>query len=168
MSSKQLRSASHWSQGNNWSVTGIHRQYSRISHRIWQSLDVIFLPNMQLECCTILQDTLRDNFDIFAASGESSAWVLLWKTRSRPIGARVCLVAQFAFSAFHLIRVRGLVVFWKETSGRQPQLITLENEGGDETTHTSPPKCFDDPDVFVGPRGPPERPGPPDPSAAGD
>ena len=61
-----------------------------------------------------------------------------------------------------------MVVFWKETSGRQPQLIPPENEGGDETTHTSPPKCFDDPDVLVGPRGPPEPPGPPDPSPAGD
>ena len=56
----------------------------------------------------------------------------------------------------------------ERTSGRQPQLITPENEGGDETTHTSPPKCFDDPDVLVGPRGPPEPPGPPDPSPAGD
>ena len=33
--------------------------------------------------------------DIFAASGESTAWVLLWKTRSRPIGVRVCFVVQF-------------------------------------------------------------------------
>ena len=61
-----------------------------------------------------------------------------------------------------------MVVFWKENSGRQPQLITPENEGGDETTHTSPPKCFDDPDVPFGPDGPPEPPGPPDPSPAGD
>ena len=43
----------------------------------------------------ILQGTLRGNFDILAASGESTAGVLLWKTRSRPIGVRVCLVAQF-------------------------------------------------------------------------
>ena len=36
-----------------------------------------FLPNMQFECCMILQDTLGGNFGIFAASGESTAWVLL-------------------------------------------------------------------------------------------
>ena len=39
-----------------------------------------FLPNMQFECCMILQGTLGSNFDICAASGESTAWVLLWKT----------------------------------------------------------------------------------------
>ena len=43
----------------------------------------------------LLQDTLGGNLDIFAASGEPTAWVLLWKTRSRPIGVRVCPVAQF-------------------------------------------------------------------------
>ena len=31
------------------------------------------------------------------SGGESTAWVLLWKTRSRSIGVRVCLVAQFNF-----------------------------------------------------------------------
>ena len=48
-------------------------------------------------------------FDIFAA------WVLLWKTRSRQIGERVCLVAQFDFfnTAFDP-RVWTMVVFWKE------------------------------------------------------
>ena len=45
----------------------------------------------------ILQGTLEGNFDIFAASGESTAWVLLRKTRSRPIGVRVCPAAQFNF-----------------------------------------------------------------------
>ena len=45
-----------------------------------------FLPNMQFECCLILQGTLGGNFDIFAACGESAAWVLLWKTRSIPVG----------------------------------------------------------------------------------
>ena len=30
------------------------------------------LPNMQLECCMIIQGTLADNFDIFAARGEST------------------------------------------------------------------------------------------------
>ena len=45
----------------------------------------------------ILQGTLGDNFDIFAASGESTAWVLLWEIRSRSIGVTVCPVAQFNF-----------------------------------------------------------------------
>ena len=82
----------------------------------------------------LLQGTLGGDFDIFAASGESTAWVLLWKTRSRPIGVRVCPVAQFNFfsTAFDP-REWTMVVFWKEDSGRQPRLITPENEGGDET-----------------------------------
>ena len=82
----------------------------------------------------LLQGTLGGNFVIFAASGESTAWVLLWKTRSRPIGVRVCPVAQFNSlrTAFDP-REWTMVVFWKEDSGRQPQLITPENEGGDET-----------------------------------
>ena len=45
-----------------------------------------FLPNMHYQCCVILQSTQSGNFDIFTASGEATAWVLLWKTRSRPIG----------------------------------------------------------------------------------
>ena len=70
----------------------------------------------------------------------------------------------------------------KENLGRQPHLITPENEGGDRTSYPSPPKFFDDPDVPSGPSGPPERPGtpgrpgqpglpsgwPPAPSPAGD
>ena len=32
-----------------------------------------------------------------------------------------------------------MVVFWEENLGRQPQLITLENEGGDETKFPPPP-----------------------------
>ena len=55
-----------------------------------------------------------------------------------------------------------MAVVWKEDSERQPQLITPENEGGDETSSPSPPRfiCFDDPDVPLGPcpRGPPEPP----------
>ena len=87
-----------------------------------------------------LQGTLGGNFDIFAASGESTAWVLVWKTRSRPIGVRVCLVAQFNFfSTAFVPRVWTMVVFCKEGSGREPQLITPENEGGDETNCSSPP-----------------------------
>ena len=89
-----------------------------------------FLPNMHLQCCMIIQCTLGGNFDVFAASGKSTAWVLLWKTRSRPIGVRVCLVDQFNFfsTAFDP-RAWTIVVFWKESLGRQSQLITTENEG---------------------------------------
>ena len=116
----------------------------------------------------LLQGTLGGDFDIFAASGESTVWVLLWKTRSRPIGVRVCLVAHFNFSTPHLARVRGQ---WL-CSGRKildvsPNLIILENEGGDETNCPSPPPnstFFDDPDVPFGPQGPPPpAPGPPEP-----
>ena len=60
-----------------------------------------------------------------------------------------------------------MVVFWKEDSGRQPQLITPENEGGDETNYPFPPN--DDPEVPSGPCGPPaprEPPGPPGPPGA--
>ena len=78
-----------------------------ISHHIWQSFDVIFLPNMQFECCMVLQGTLGGDFDIFAASGESIAWVLLWKIRSRPIGVRVFPVAQFNFFSTSFVREHG-------------------------------------------------------------
>ena len=69
----------------------------------------------------LLQGTLGGNFDIFAASGESTAWVLLWKTRSRPIRVRVCLVGQLnSFSTAFDLRECTIVVLWKEDSGRQP------------------------------------------------
>ena len=55
-----------------------------------------------------------------------------------------------------------MVALWKENVGRQPQLITPENEG-DETSYTSPPKFLDDPDVPFGPSRPLEPPGPPGP-----
>ena len=107
----------------------------------------------------ILQGTLGDNFDIFAASGESTAWVLLWETRSRQIGVTVCPVAQFNFfsNAFDLrawLVDCGCVLegrFWT------PQLITPENEGGDETNYPSPPTFtfFDHPDFPFGPCGAP-------------
>ena len=86
------------------------------------------------------------------------------KTRSRPIGVRFCPVAQFNFFSTALDpRAWTMVVFWKENLGRQPKLITPENEGGDETSYPSPPKFFDDPDVPFGPSGPPEQPRPPGP-----
>ena len=101
----------------------------------------------------ILQGTLGGNFEIFAASGESTAWVL-WKTRS---GVRVCPAAQMNFfsTAFES-RAWTLVVFWEESLGRQRQLITPENEGGDDTNCPSPPTYifFDDPEASFGPQGP--------------
>ena len=102
----------------------------------------------------LLQGTLGGNFDISAASGESTAWVLLQKTRSRPISVRVCPVAQFNFfgTAFDPCEWT-MVVFWKEDSGRQLQVITPEYEGGDETNYPSQPTFpfLDDPDVPFGP-----------------
>ena len=126
-----------------------------------------FLPNMHFQGCMLLQGTLGGNFDIFAASGKSTAWVLLWKTLSGPIGVRVCPVAQFKiFSTAFDLREWTLVVFWKEDLGRQPQLITLENEEGYQTSSPSPPRFnfFDGPDIPLGglPEPPPAPPGPPD------
>ena len=120
-----------------------------------------FLPSMHFQCCMILRSALGGDFDIFAASGESSAWVLLWKTRSRPIGVRVCLLAQFNFfsTAFDP-HEWTTVVFWEENSGRQLQLITPENQGGGNTNDPSPPTFFDDPHVPFGPCGPPALPEP--------
>ena len=105
----------------------------------------------------ILQGTLGGNFDILAASGESTAWVLLWKAGSRPIGARVCPAAQFNFfSTACDPRAWTMSVFWKENSRRQLQLNTIEIEGGDNTNYPSPPNYtfFDDPDVLFGPQVP--------------
>ena len=55
----------------------------------------------------LLQGALGGNFDIFAA-----AWVLLWRTGSRPIGVMFCPVAQINFfsTAFDP-RVWTMVVF---------------------------------------------------------
>ena len=110
----------------------------------------------------LLQGNHCHDFDIFAASGESTAWVPCGKTRSRPIGVRVCPVAHFNFSSTALDpREWSMVVFWKEDSGRQPQVITPENGGGGETSSSSPPRFtfFDDPDVPLGPSGAPDPPG---------
>ena len=111
-----------------------------------------FLPNVQFECCMILQGTL----DMFATNGESTAWVLLWKTRSRPIGVRVYRVAQFNYFSNALDpRAWTMVVCWKENVGRQPQLITLEKK------EVRP---------IIRLRGPQKPPGPPAPAPtpAGD
>ena len=123
------------------------------------------------------QGTLDYDFDIFAARGESTAWVLLWISRSRPVGVIVCLVDLFNFSSTTFDpREWTMVVFWKEDSGRL-RLITPENEGGDETSSPSPPGFIfiDDPGVPFGPSpptGPPDPPGlppglPPAPPPAG-
>ena len=113
----------------------------------------------------VLQGTLGGNFDISAASGESTAWVLLWKTSSRPLRVRVCPVAHVNFfkTAFDP-RAWTLDVFRKENLGRPPQLITPENEGGDNTNYPSLPNVtfFDDPEVPFGPQGP-QPPAPPEP-----
>ena len=73
-----------------------HGNPSTIAKYFFQHMIVLrchFLPNMSFHGCMLLQGTLRGNVDIFAASDDSTAWVLFWKTRSTPIGVRVCLVA---------------------------------------------------------------------------
>ena len=62
-------------QGDTWSFTWFLRQVQRIFPRMWQSFDVNFLPNVHFQCCVFLQGTLGPFFDIFAASGESTALV---------------------------------------------------------------------------------------------
>ena len=103
------------------------------------SASTSFFPNVHSQCCMLLQGTLGYDFDTFAASGESTAWVLFWKTRPRPIGVRVCPVVQFDFfrTAFDP-REWTRVVFLKEDSGRQLRLITAG--GRDETSSPSPPR----------------------------
>ena len=112
----------------------------------------------------VSQGTLGGNFDIFAASGESTAWVLLWKTplTSNWREGLSCSPIQF-FGAVFDLRLWTMVVFWKDDSGRQPKLNTPENERGDETNYPSLPNFnfFDDPDTPLGPCGPPQPPGPP-------
>ena len=66
------------------------------------------------------QGTLDGNFNIFAASGESTAWVLLWKTSSRQIGVSVCAAAQLNFfSTTFDPREWTMAVFWKEGWNRR-------------------------------------------------
>ena len=74
------------------------------------------------------------------------------KPLSRPIGVRVCPVAQFNFFSIAFDPHEWtMVVFWKETSGRQPTLSTPENERGYDSNYPSPPNVtfFDDPDRQV-------------------
>ena len=74
-----------------------------------------------------------------------------------------CSSSRLLSTAFDL-RPWTMVVSWKEDSGRQLQLITPDNERGDETRSPSPPRFtfFDDPDVPLDPPDtPPAPPGPP-------
>ena len=73
--------------------------------RMWQSFDVFFFfTEYALPVLHVASGHPRLRFDIFTASGEYTAWVVLWKTLSRPIGVRVCPVAQLNFfsTAFDL------------------------------------------------------------------
>ena len=93
------------SLGSGKQLTPLHGNPQAIAKDFSPHMAVLrrhFLPNMHFQCCMILQGTLGGNFDIFAASGESTAWVLLWKTRSRPIGVRVCLVRISGVSRWSL------------------------------------------------------------------
>ena len=102
---------------------------ARILSTVYVSLSTSF-PNMQFECCKLLQGTLGGHFDIFAASGESIAWDFLWKTRSSPSVVRVCLVSQFNFfsSAFDP-RAWTKDVFWKEILDVSTSLLHLRTKG---------------------------------------
>ena len=65
---------------------------------VFDSPSTSFFARMHFfQCCMLLQGTLGRDFDIFAASGGSTAWVLLWKHHSRPSSVRVCPVAQSDF-----------------------------------------------------------------------
>ena len=123
-----------------------------------------FLPNMHFSALWFLNAPSEAISTSSLSAVNPLLWVLLWTTRSRPLGVRVCFANLFNFfsTAFDP-RAWTMVVFWQENLGRQPQLITPENEGGDETSCPSPPKFFDDPDVLFGPSGPPEPPRPPRP-----
>ena len=97
MFSMPLTNASLLAQGNKLSFTGIHRQWQRIFSCMWQSFDLnsCRICTSSAVCC--FRAPLGGNFDIFAASSESTAWMLLWTTHSRSTGVRVCPAAQFNF-----------------------------------------------------------------------
>ena len=78
----------------------LHGNPSALAKDVSQHVAVLgrhFLPKMHFQCCVVLQGTLGGNFDMFAASCESTAGVLLLTTRSRPTGVRVCPVAHVIF-----------------------------------------------------------------------
>ena len=86
----------------------------------------------------------RSDFDIFAVSGDSTSLV----------GVRVlsCSPIQLFSTAFDP-REWTIVVFWKEDSGRQLQLITPETKEEMRPVfhHHLDFLFFDDPDVPLGP-----------------
>ena len=134
---------------------------------IWQFFDNISCRtcNSGAACCSKVPSVATLTFSLpavnllFGCSSENP-----FKTEWR--AGLSCSPIQLFHTAFDP-RAWTMVVFWKENSGRQPQLIILENEGGDETNCPSPPPnstFFDDPDVPFGPQGPPPpAPGPPEP-----
>ena len=88
------------------------------------------------------------------------------------LGVMVCLVAQFNFFSTEFDpRAWTMVALWKEYLERQLQVITLENEGGDNTNYPPPANVtfLDDLEVPFGPQGaqtltplePHQPPGPP-------
>ena len=79
------------------------------------------LPNVHFQCCVLLQDTLGGDFDTFAPSGEFHCLENPLKTNWRE--GLSCSQIQLLSTAFDP-REWTMVVFWKEDSGRQPQLIT--------------------------------------------
>ena len=175
-SSTLSKNANLWTQGNDRSFTGIHRRLQQNFPHMWQSFDVIFTEYAfsSAACCfrapsMAILTSLQPAVDLLL--GCSSG-----KTRSWPIGVRVCPVANSTFSAPRLTRVSGPWLY----SGRKirdvsPNLSHLRTNGGDETSSPSQPKftSFDDPDdpFSPRPRGPfdqpcgpyPEPQGPPDP-----
>ena len=141
-----------------------------------------FLPNMQFWVLYDSSGHSRKKFRHLC----SPAWIhCLGYSSERPaqdqVAVRVCLCSPTQlFSAFSFDpRAWTMVVFWKETLWRQPQIITPEHEGGDETNYPLRQPSLMIPDVPCGPGGPPgspEPPGPPgpapgwppDPSPAGE
>ena len=104
----------------------------------------------------ILEGTLGGNFDVFAASGESTASVFgvplenPFKTNWREGLQPNSMFFRPAIDP----REWTMVVFWKENSERQLQLFTPEYKQ-QKTNYPSPPNCtfLDDPDVPFGPCG---------------
>ena len=97
MLSTLLTNTSHWVQGNNWSFTGIHRQYQKIFSRIWQFFDVIFRRICRLSAAWFFRVLLEANFGHICCQRWTHCLGTPLETRSRPLGVRVCPVAQFNF-----------------------------------------------------------------------
>ena len=90
----------------------------------------------------LLQGTLGSDFDIFAASGESTAF--LWKTRSKTNWREGLSCSPIRFFQ-HRIRsacVDNGCILEGRFGTSALHLLTPENEGGDETSSPSPPNFF--------------------------